>query len=92
FRARLDRRPGPAAVLGDLVFVAGPQSTRLDAFRLPEGRGAGSFTLPEAARFISAPVASGSHVAIALAKYGEETSRIVGLGPAKPPAAAAPSR
>jgi len=81
FRAHLDRRPGPGALLDDLLFVAGPQSTRLDAFRLPLGRGAGSFTLPEAARFITPPIASAGHVAIAFAKYGEETSKVVGVGP-----------
>lgn len=86
FRAHLDRRPGPAAILDDLIFVAGPQSTRLDAYRLPRGHGAGTFTLPEAARFITPPVASEGRVAIAVAKYGEETSKLVGLGPKAGPA------
>jgi putative pyrroloquinoline-quinone binding quinoprotein len=81
FRAHLDRRPGPGAILDDLVFVAGPQSTRLDAFRMPGGRGAGTFSLPEAARFITPPVASEGRVAIVVAKYGEETSKLIGLGP-----------
>jgi outer membrane protein assembly factor BamB len=83
FRAHLDRRPGPGALLDDLLFVAGPQSTRLDAYRLPLGRGAGTFTLPEAARFITPPVASAGRVAIAFAKYGEEASKVVGIGPKK---------
>jgi hypothetical protein len=81
FRLRLDRRPGPGAILDDLLFVAGPQSTRLDAFRLPEGRPAGSYTLPEAARFVTPPVASAGRVAVVVGRYGEETSKLVGLAP-----------
>jgi len=82
FRLRLDRRPGPGAILDNLLFVAGPQSTRLDAFRLPDGHPAGSYILPEAARFITPPVASNGRVAIVVGRYGEETSRLVGLASA----------
>jgi len=86
FRVRLDRRPGPGALLGNLLFVAGPQSTRLDAFRLPDGRASGSYSLPEAARFVTPPVASAGRVAIVVARYGEESSRLVGLAPVEGPA------
>jgi len=83
FRARLDRRPGPAALLGDLVLVAGAHARRLDAFRLPEGRGAGGFDLPEGAHFLTPPVVSDGRVAIAVARYGEESCRLVGLAPGR---------
>jgi outer membrane protein assembly factor BamB len=85
FRTRLDRRPGPAAILGDLLLVAGAHATRMDAFRLPSGHSAGGFDLPEGSRFTSPPVVSGGKVAIALARYGEETSRLIALAPAASP-------
>jgi outer membrane protein assembly factor BamB len=89
FRTRLDRRPGPAAVLRDLVLVAGPHVRRLDAFRLPEGRSAGAFELPVGTRFLTPPVVSGDRVALAVARYGQESARIIALqpsaGPTQPP-------
>ncbi len=81
FRTRLDRRPGPAAVLRDLILVAGPHVRRLDAFRLPEGRSAGAFELPVGTRFLTPPVVSGDRVAIAVARYGQESTRIIALQP-----------
>lgn len=79
FRTRLARRPGPPAVLGRLILVAGPHVTRLDAFHLPEGRSAGAFELPEGTRFLTPPVVSGSRVLLGVARYGEEQSRIIAL-------------
>jgi outer membrane protein assembly factor BamB len=89
FRVRLDRRPGPAALLDDVILVAGFQATRLDAFRLPAGRSAGGFALPEGSRFITPPVISGGTLAIALARYGEASGRLIAL--AAGPDATAPA-
>lgn len=79
FRARLNRRPGPAALLKDLLLIAGPHATRLDAIQLPAGRSAGGFDLPEGTRFITPPIVSEGKVAIAFARYGEEACRLVAL-------------
>ena len=81
FRIRLDRRPGPPAILGDIVLIAGSHAERLDAFRLPYGRSAGGFNLPEGNRFLTPPVISEGKIAIAVARYGEETSRLIALAP-----------
>jgi outer membrane protein assembly factor BamB len=93
FRVGLERRPGPAARLGDVLFVAGEHAARLDAFRLPQGRSAGGYELPEGARFITPPIVSEGRLAIALGRYGEPASKLVGLAPAapKPAPAAAPA-
>lgn len=92
FRVRLDRRPGPAAVMNDIVFVAGSHATRLDAFRLPTGFTAGGFDLPEGSRFLTAPAIAAGRLAIALARYGEETSRLLALSFATPEGPAARAR
>jgi hypothetical protein len=80
FRIRLGRRPGPAALLEDLVLVAGLHATRLDAYRLPLGLNAGGFGLPEGTRFVTPPVAAAGRVAFGAARFGEtERARVVSL-------------
>jgi outer membrane protein assembly factor BamB len=86
FRIRLSRRPGPAAVLDDLVLVAGHQATRLDAYRLPTGLNAGGFDLPVGSRFVTPPVVSGDWVAFAVARFGQlDRSRLIALAPRAEP-------
>lgn len=91
FRIRLDRRPGPVAVLDDVLFVAGTHVSRMDAYRLPAGRQAGAFTLPVGGHFVTQPVVSGDHLAIGVARYGESASILVGLARAAGAAPAAPA-
>jgi len=79
FRIRLDRRPGPAARMEDVLLVAGSHASLLGAYRLPTGAAAGAFSLPVGGHFVSPPVVSGDHLAIAVARYGEEASTLVGL-------------
>ena len=88
FRIRLNRRPGPTALLDDLVLVSGMQATRLDSFRLPLGINAGGFDLPVGTRFVTPPVVSGDLVALGVARFGEEDrSRLVALKRSAVPAA-----
>jgi outer membrane protein assembly factor BamB len=79
FRSRLDRRPGPAVMIDDVLLVAGSHVNKLDAFRMPLGLKAGTFSLPIGARFVTPPVISGSHVVIGMARYGEEKSSLISL-------------
>ncbi len=80
FRIRLGRRPGPAALLDDLVLVSGLQAKRLDAYRLPSGLSAGGFDLPEDTRFVTPPVVSGARVAFGVARFGEtDRARLIAL-------------
>jgi outer membrane protein assembly factor BamB len=79
FRTRLDRRPGPAVILHDLVIVSGSHVRQLNAFRLPGGHGAGAFSLPVGSRFLTPPVVSEEKVAFAVGRYGEESSTLVAL-------------
>lgn len=91
FRVRLNRRPGPGAVIDGLVLVSGLQSTRLDAFRLPTGIASGGFDLPVGSRFVTPPVLSGGYVALGVARFGEtDRSQVIALTPAPAPPPAAP--
>lgn len=97
FRIRLGRRPGPAAVLQELILVSGAQSPRLEAYRLPRGLNAGGFDLPVGSRFVTPPVVSGGTIALAVARFGvTDSSRVIALKPgalkpgAPPPAGGEP--
>lgn len=84
FRIRLGWRPSPAAILRELILVAGVQATRLAAYRLPLGLNAGGFDLPPGSRFVTPPVVSGDRVALGVAKFGEtDHSSLIALSAAR---------
>jgi len=100
WKVRLGRRPRPESVLlGDLLLVAPLNTERLEVFRLPAGEQTAGYGLPSGVdRFVTAPVQAGDVVMIGAARYGGESSRIIGLDPlAKlrapaPPPPPAPAR
>jgi len=93
WKARLGRRPGNATVLLDNLLVVAPlNSERLDLFRLPGGGQEAPFTLESGReRFVTRPILVTDTIVIAAARYGQDSSRIIGLRPATQPAAAAPA-
>lgn len=90
WKARLGRRPGNATVLLDNLLVVAPlNSERLDLFRLPAGGQEAPFTLETGReRFVTRPILVTDTIVIAAARYGQDTSRIIGLRPATQPPAA----
>ncbi len=83
WKVRLGRRPRPDSVLlGDLLLVAPLNTERLEMFRLPDGDQTAGYGLPSTSdRFVTAPVQAGDIVLIGAARYGGESSRIIGLDP-----------
>ncbi|HEY3176094.1 MAG TPA: PQQ-binding-like beta-propeller repeat protein [Candidatus Polarisedimenticolia bacterium] len=93
WKARLGRRPRQESlVLGSLLVVAQLNTDRLESFRLPEGTQASSLSLPAGKeRFVTPPARAGRMVVIGAARYGEGSSRIIGIDLLGPPNPAAPS-
>jgi hypothetical protein len=92
FRIRLGRRPGPAAIVGDLVLVSGAQATRLEAYRLPLGYSAGGFDVPVGSRFVTPPILSGGTLAMGVVKFGvADRSRLIAIGVDRSPSPPAPA-
>ncbi|HZI93291.1 MAG TPA: PQQ-binding-like beta-propeller repeat protein, partial [Patescibacteria group bacterium] len=83
WKVRLGRRPQPeSALLGDLLMVAPLNTERLEVFHLPDGAQTAALLLPGGKdRFVTPPVKSGRMIVIAAARYGEESSRLIGLDP-----------
>ena len=94
WKARLGRRPQPEnLLLGDLLLVAPLNAERLEIFRAPDGAQAGSLSLAAGVeRLVTPPVGMGSSFLVGIARYGEETSRVMLWDPRdliSPPAASA---
>ena len=89
WKVRLGRRPQTDSVIvGATLVLAQLNTERLEFFSLTDGGQTASLSLTAGGeRFVTPPARAGSMVVIGAARYGEESSRIMGIAPlSEPPA------
>jgi hypothetical protein len=85
WRVHIGRRPRQEGILlEDRLLMAPLNTERLEVFSLPDGAREAPYSLQEdTERFVSAPVRAGNLIVIAAARYGESSSRIIGIASGK---------